>query len=266
MQKFNKKTFKKLATANFDEKFQKKKFLNTPIKGKRRQSNLDSSYYKNYGLNELQEQNEEFLEEEEEEDIQDISFELSNVNDMGDLLDNFSNKSDDKIELEFESTKKEEGIELIEEYLKESTKQIFENKKGLDKDAVNISKEFYSNLVNNLSVNDLNKNINLQRYSTNKDEMNSINDIINNNSNNNNYNNYNSSNIEKFNSIKRKSYKESKGSIMISESYTSDDNTPKIKNYYLGQNTKTFVLKNKNRSSSKFIREENDEKETDKDY
>ena len=53
---------------------------------------------------------------------------------------------------------------------------------------------------------------------------------------------------------------------MISESYTSDDNTPKIKNYYLGQNTKTFVLKNKNRSSSKFIREENDEKETDKDY
>ena len=259
MQKFNQKTFKKLVTANFNEKFQKKKFLNTPIKGKRRQSNLDSSYYKNYGLNELQEQNEEFLEEEEEEDIQDLSFELSNVNDMGDLLDNFSNKSDDKIELEFESTKKEEGIELIEEYLKESTKQIFENKKGLDKDAVNISKEFYSNLVNNLSVNDLNKNINLQRYSTNKDEMNSINDISNNN-------NYNSSNIEKFNSIKRKSYKESKGSIMISESYTSDDNTPKIKNYYLGQNTKTFVLKNKNRSSSKFIREENDEKETDKDY
>ena len=93
MQKFNQKTFKKLVTANFNEKFQKKKFLNSPIKGKRRQSNLDSSYYKNYGLNELQEQNEEFLEEEEEEDIQDLSFELSNVNDMGDLLDNFSNKS-----------------------------------------------------------------------------------------------------------------------------------------------------------------------------
>ena len=27
MQKFNKKTFKKLATANFDEKFQKKKIF-----------------------------------------------------------------------------------------------------------------------------------------------------------------------------------------------------------------------------------------------
>ena len=113
MKKLN-KTFKKLATTNLDEKFQSRVLPNLPIKKRRRQSNLDNPLYKSiYGLNELQEQNEEYLEEEEEEeDIQDISFELSNLNDMNDLLDNFSNKSDDKVELEFESTKKEEGIEF----------------------------------------------------------------------------------------------------------------------------------------------------------
>ena len=154
MKKVN-KTFKKLATTNLDQKFESRVLPILPIKKRRRQSNLDNPLYKSiYGLNELQEQNEEYLEEEEEEDIQDISFELSNLNDMNDLLDNFSNKSDDKVELEFESTKKEEGIQLIEDYLKENTKQIFENKKGLDKEAVNMSKEFYKDLINDLKNND----------------------------------------------------------------------------------------------------------------
>lgn len=253
MKKLN-KTFKKLATTNLDEKFQSRVLPNLPIKKRRRQSNLDNPLYKSiYGLNELQEQNEEYLEEEEEEDIQDISFELSNLNDMNDLLDNFSNKSDDKVELEFESTTKEEGIQLIEDYLKENTKQIFENKKGLDKEAVNMSKEFYKDLINDLknNDNDLSKNLIIQRNSTNKsnkDDFNSYND------------NYSNNNIMKINDKKRKSYKESKGSYMYSESGTSEDYTPKLKNYFLGQNDtgKMFSLKNKNRSSSKYIIDEED--------
>ena len=102
----------------------------------------------------LLEENEDEIKE-EEEDIQNISFSLSNCDDMNDLLDNFSNKSDEKVELEYESTTNEEGIKLIEDYLTESTKQILNSKKGLDEDVKKMSNEFYSNLV---------KNINIQKY------------------------------------------------------------------------------------------------------
>ena len=98
---------------------------------------------------------EENEEEKEEEDIQNISFSLSNCDDMNDLLDNFSNKSDEKVEVEYESTTNEEGIKLIEDFLTESTKQILNSKKGLDEDVKKMSNEFYSNLV---------KNINIQKY------------------------------------------------------------------------------------------------------
>ena len=101
----------------------------------------------------LLEENEDEIKE--EEDIQNISFSLSNCDDMNDLLDNFSNKSDEKVELEYESTTNEEGIKLIEDYLTESTKQILNSKKGLDEDVKKMSNEFYSNLV---------KNINIQKY------------------------------------------------------------------------------------------------------
>lgn len=109
-------------------------------------------------LHDLLEENEEEMQE--EEDIQNISFSLSNCDDMNDLLDNFSNKSEEKFELEYESTTNEEGLELIEDFLKESTKQILNNKKGFDEDVKKISNEFYSNLIKNINIQkDIKKNI-----------------------------------------------------------------------------------------------------------
>ncbi len=93
----------------------------------------------------LEEKDEEISGEEE----QNISFSLSNCDDMNDLLDNFSQKSDEKIELKFESTTNEEGISLINDFLKESTRQILNNKKGFDDDIKKMSNEFYNDLINN---------------------------------------------------------------------------------------------------------------------
>ena len=191
--------------------------------------------------------------QEEEEDIKYISFELSNVDDMCDLLDNFSDKSDEKIDLEFESTTNEEGIELIDDYLKESTKKIIESKKGFDKDVIKLTKEFYNDLINNLNIDETIKNKNLTRTIS-KEELIYYND--------------NNSNIneDKKNTFKRKSYGDSK-SNMFSESITSDDNnTPKFKNYLTGLNDtgqtfgKVFSMQSKfYKSSSKYIMDKIDE-------
>lgn len=263
--KFNKKTFIKLATMNFGEpEPQEKKFQRVSLRSKRRQSNFNLiSYQMSNKLKELIEKNEEYAEEEEEEeeDIKNISFELLNVNDMTDLLDNFSDKSDEKIELEFQSTTNEEGIELIEDYLKESTKQILENRKGFDKDAKKLSEEFYNDFIKNLDKNKLNTENDIDNLKKNLDIS------LNRGNSKEEYNSF----IDNFNNIidnKRKSYMESKGSNMISESYTSGDNTPKL-NYFLGQsdsqkNGKIFSLNNKYKNSSKFIVDEADEEKLDK--
>ena len=109
-------------------------------------------------LYDLLEEKEEDLREEDE--FQNISFSLSNCDDMNDLLDNFSNKSDEKVEIEYQSTTNEECLEIIEDYIKESTKQILNSKKGFDEDAKKMSNEFYSNLVKNINLQkDLKKNI-----------------------------------------------------------------------------------------------------------
>ena len=263
--KFNKKTFKKLATMNFGEpEPQEKKFQRVSLRSKRRQSNFNLiSYQMTNKLKELIEKNEEYAEEEEEEeeDIKNISFELLNVNDMTDLLDNFSDKSDEKIELEFQSTTNEEGIELIEDYLKETTKQILENRKGFDKDAKKLSEEFYNDFIKNLDKNKLNTENDIDNLKKNLDIS------LNRGNSKEEYNSF----IDNFNNIidnKRKSYMESKGSNMISESYTSGDNTPELK-YFLGQsdsqkNGKIFSLNNKYKNSSKFIVDEADEEKLDK--
>ena len=263
--KFNKKTFIKLATMNFGEpEPQEKKFQRVSLRSKRRQSNFNLiSYQMTNKLKELIEKNEEYAEEEEEEeeDIKNISFELLNVNDMTDLLDNFSDKSDEKIELEFQSTTNEEGIELIEDYLKESTKQILENRKGFDKDAKKLSEEFYNDFIKNLDKNKLNTENDIDNLKKNLDIS------LNRGNSKEEYNSF----IDNFNNIidnKRKSYMESKGSNMISESYTSGDNTPELK-YFLGQsdsqkNGKIFSLNNKYKNSSKFIVDEADEEKLDK--
>jgi hypothetical protein len=263
--KFNKKTFIKLATMNFGEpEPQEKKFQRVSLRSKRRQSNFNLiSYQMSNKLKELIEKNEEYAEEEEEEeeDIKNISFELLNVNDMTDLLDNFSDKSDEKIELEFQSTTNEEGIELIEDYLKETTKQILENRKGFDKDAKKLSEEFYNDFIKNLDKNKLNTENDIDNLKKNLDIS------LNRGNSKEEYNSF----IDNFNNIidnKRKSYMESKGSNMISESYTSGDNTPELK-YFLGQsdsqkNGKIFSLNNKYKNSSKFIVDEADEEKLDK--
>ena len=241
-----KKTFKKLPTTNYDEK-EEKIFQKLSLKNKRRQSNINNiPHLMSNKLKELLEKNnEESLNEEEEEDIQNISFELSNVNDMDELLDNFSDKSDEKIDLEFQSTTPEEAIELIDDYLQESTKQILEGQKGFDKDAVKLTKDFYNNLVNKIITNETPKTGNIFRM-TSKDEL-------------------ISNNEEKYFNIKRKSYMESKDSNMFSESGTSEENTPLFKNNLLAVNDtiqnsgKGFSFASKLKSSSKFILDEIDE-------
>ena len=104
-------------------------------------------------LQDLVEEKDEELSGEEEK--QNISFSLSNCNDMDEFLENFSQKSDEKIELEFENTTNEEGLLLINDFLKESTKQLLNCKKGFDEDVKKMSTEFYGDLI---------KDFNNQRY------------------------------------------------------------------------------------------------------
>lgn len=200
------KRFKKLQSTNFDDKIKPRNFQKLQVKARRRQSNLDNlQFTMNDKLKELIEENEESFFQ--DEDINNISFELSNVNDMDDLLDNFSNKSDEKINLEFESTTNEEGIQLIDDFLKESAKQIIDNRQKFDKDVVKMSEEYYSNLVNNL--NKIIPNNTTKQVNKNFDRMDSVNS--------------NSINIitEK-NLIIKKNYLDKRGSNILSESMASE--------------------------------------------
>ena len=178
---------------------------------------------------------------------------------MDDLLENFLDSSGEKINLEFESTTNEEGIELIDEYLKDTLKQMIEdNKKGFDKDCVKMSKDLYSNIISNLNFN-LNFNESLKNSNFFNLRTASKEDLISNND------TFNINEDKKFTN-KRKSYAESRGSNLISESITSEDNTPKFKKDLIGQNDnisnfgKVFSLANKlNKIPSKFIIDENEE-------
>ena len=229
------KKFKKLQSTNYDDKIKPRNFQKVQVKVRRRQSNFDNlQLTMNNKLKELIEENEESFFQ--DEDINNISFELSNVNDMEDLLDNFSNKSDEKINLEFESTTNEEGIQLIDEFLKESTKQIVNNRKKFDKDVVNMTEEYYSNLVNEINMNIIPSNTTKQVNS------NSINIIT-----------------EKNLSIKKNYLNnlDKRGSNILSESMTSEDNS-KLRKDLIGQSDNTtqskfFSFATKNKSSSKFI-------------
>ena len=167
---------------------------------------------------------------------------------MEDLLDNFSNKSDEKINLEFESTTNEEGIQLIDEFLKESTKQIVNNRKKFDKDVVEMTEEYYSNLVNEINMNIIPSNTTKQ-VNKNFERMDSVNS--------------NSINIitEKNLSIKKNYLNnlDKRGSNILSESMTSEDNS-KLRKDLIGQsdnttqsNGKFFSFATKNKSRSKFI-------------
>ena len=237
------KKFKKLQSSNYDEKLKEKTFQRVSMGASRRQSNLFNlnPNKNNNRLKELLQENEDSIIEEEDDDIQDISFELSNVNDMRDFLDNFSEKSDEKIEVEFESTTNEEAIELIDDFLKESTKQMIQSKKGFDKDIKKISEEFYLNLIDNLSFNDYN----IQKSSSLNKKLSK-------------------------NSIQKINYLEKRPSYMFSESATSEENTPKFKHDLLKQNDTfqtfgkklSFASKAKN-ISSKFILEEINENNND---
>ena len=123
--------------------------INEDIIDKRKSSKIQGKKMTNR-LFDLAEKSEEEISE--EEDIQNISFSLSNCDDMNDFLDNFSNKSEEKIEMEYESTTNEEGFEIIEEFIRENTKQILNSKKGFDEDVKKMTTEFYSDLVKNLNI------------------------------------------------------------------------------------------------------------------
>ena len=106
-------------------------------------------------LNDLVEVNED--ENNEEEEVQNISFSLSNCDDMNELLDNFSVKSEEKFDLEYVSTTNEEGIELISDFLRENTKQILNSRKGFDEEIKKISNDFYTDLITNINIKDTKK-------------------------------------------------------------------------------------------------------------
>ena len=167
----------------------------------------------------LEEDNEEEISE--EEDIQNLSFSLSNCDDMNNLLDNFSNKSEEKIEVDYESTTNEEGFGIIEDFLKDSTKQIILNKKGFDEDIKKMSNTFYNDLIKNVNI-----NVNL--------------------------------NVQKEKNIKPHYVDNTKNTNYItkSESINSEENTLKFKNdnkHNIGQNYaygKITSLNSKNKSTS----------------
>ena len=186
-------------------------------------------------LRELIEENDEEIKE-EEEDIQNISFSLSGCEDMNELIDTFSNKSDEKVELEYESTTNDEGLELIQDFLKESVKQILNNKKGFDEDVKKMSDNFYTDLIKNISEKDPKRKF--KNYPLDK--------------------------------TKNTNYKTQ------SESINSDEITNKLKNDLVGQTFenkqsgevgpsygKVFSLNSKNKSnnSDSYIKEEEDEED-----
>ena len=231
------KRFKKLQSSNYDDKIKPRTFQKLQVKARRTESNFDNIQSNlNNKLKDLIEENEESFFQ--DEDINNISFELSNINDMDDLLDNFSNKSDEKIDLEFESTTNEEGMQLIDEFLKESTKQIIDKRKKFDKDVVKMTEEYYSNLVNELKdiiPKNTIKNKNFER-------MDSVNS----------------------NSMIKKNYLDNRGSNYLSESMTSEDYL-KLKKELIGQNDNTtnaqnngkfYSFWNKKKSNSKFYIDE----------
>ena len=182
----------------------------------------------------LEEDNEEEMSE--EEDIQNLSFSLSKCDDMNDLLDNFSNKSEEKIEVDYESTTNEEGFGIIEDFLKDSTKQIILNKKGFDEDIKKMSNNFYNDLIKNINI-----NLNVQKEKNIKSHY--------------------------VDNTKNTNY------ITKSESINSEENTLKFKNdnkNNIGQNyaydkIQSLNSKNKNTSndknSSEYISEEEDEED-----
>ena len=133
------KKFKKLTSLNYDKKT--KKLQNISLNSSRRKSNILNMPLTSQ-LNNLIEENDE--ESSQEVDIKNISFELSKVDEMNDLLDNFSNKSDEKVDIVYESTTNEQSIELIEDFLKQKTINIIEEKKGFDPDIKNMSENFYT--------------------------------------------------------------------------------------------------------------------------
>ena len=234
------KKFKKLQTTNYDQQIKAQKFKKLSKKSFRRQSITHNVFSKINKLKELSEENEESLLSDEE--IQNISFELSNVNEMNDLLDQFSNKSDEKVDIEYEGTTNEEGIDIIDEFLKDSTKQLLiQNKKVFDDDILNLSKDFYNDIINNLNLKENNN------YEGNDSFENNTASI----------------NTEK--KLKRKSFAESKNSNILSDSITSDENIGKLKNILIGQNDtaqsygKMISLTTKNKNSSKFIIGDTDE-------
>ena len=153
------KKFRKLTSSNYDEKT--KKLQNTSLNSSRRKSNILNMPLTSQ-LNNLIEENDE--ESSQEVDIKNISFELSKVDEMNDLLDNFSNKSDEKVDIVYESTTNEQSIELIEDFLKQKTIKIIEEKKGFDPDIKNMSENFYNDLVNNISSDIKNKKIEKKFY------------------------------------------------------------------------------------------------------
>ena len=133
------KKFRKLTSLNYDKKT--KKLQNISLNSSRRKSNILNMPLTSQ-LNNLIEENDE--ESSQEVDIKNISFELSKVDEMNDLLDNFSNKSDEKVDIVYESTTNEQSIELIEDFLKQKTIKIIEEKKGFDPDIKNMSENFYT--------------------------------------------------------------------------------------------------------------------------
>ena len=218
------KIFKKMPTSNYDSK-KIQKFQKLP---KRRQSIAQNIPLITNNLKNLLEENEESLQE--EEDIKNISFELNNIDDMVDLLDNFSNKSDEKAEIIYEGTTKEEGIELIDEFLQQSTKNFIEEKKGFNNDIKKMSHNFYDDLINDL------KNIDLIN-----DKKNKIND--------------------------RKLLK--KNLLVKTDSLTSEENTTfKFKNDLVAQSDTaqsygkvfSFTSKNKSNSNNNNLEDNEDDK------
>ena len=81
------------------------------------------------------------------EHLSKISFSISKSSDLDELIDNFSNKSDEKVEIEYKKTSYDESIEIMRKYNKENFKALKNTKKGFDEEIKLLTEDFYNDLI-----------------------------------------------------------------------------------------------------------------------
>lgn len=82
----------------------------------------------------------------EEKNSKCVSFSLSSSSDLNNLLDNLSDKPDERPEIEYESFTKNEEMDLINNFILDTCNDIQNSRKGFDTEIQKMSSELYKEL------------------------------------------------------------------------------------------------------------------------